>query len=694
MDELILQGHLIVPPCQEHSGHDSDSAGWMAINHGEGPLVPVQVPGTPRLRKKCMCKPKVEEDKVPPVPGQGSADVPHESADVHQAAADAESKAGTEAEQANVPKDHADVAAAAADAESKAGAAQDNVPKESADVAAADAKSTKGAQAARADVPKDSADVGRAAALVRLIQLDQAEREKRDWLVLSKVFQAWRMASYAINWYKAHWQLEMMTAHCSAEQLEMMTAHCSADVPHESADGHQAVAEDAESKVGDAAVQADVPKKSADVAVADDESKAGTAAAQADVPKKSAEVAAAVADAESKAGPAAAQADVPKKSADVAVADAESKAGAAAAQADVPKKSAEVAAADAKSMAGAEAMEIEVVCRSSFEAQLSPRTSGTGSQSSHQSSHQSQALCKTGWFQQVDGSVFHLDFWVEMMAMCEGDYRLNGDPMVQLCWLVFGYQPALQEFEGLTSEHQGWPHNCQGSWQQAQRMIPAMNKLVGYTENHNAGGPRATDIDIARGMRRVIQHLAGGHVPPPVHIAHACMLRRPFKMQQSWAVPQYVENEDILQVGFDVLKACRTFLERLELLEKEKPAAPTFDQVALFQALRRSTQENNWALIMQDPAARSAFYDALHTHVPPTIEIIPCKMDVGLDGFTAFWGMETFMKNNNFSWQTNVDVAMLPMDVQRPKGAECPRNTATDVKKERERERQRVRESL
>jgi len=65
-----------------------------------------------------------------------------------------------------------------------------------------------------------------------------------------------------------------------------------------------------------------------------------------------------------------------------------------------------------------------------------------------------------------------------------------------------------------------------------------------------------------------------------------------------------------------------------------------------------------------------------------------------LDGFTAFWGMETFMKNNNFSWQTNVDVAMFPMDVQRPKGAECPRNTATDVKKERERERQRVRESL
>ena len=190
---------------------------------------------------------------------------------------------------------------------------------------------------------------------------------------------------------------------------------------------------------------------------------------------------------------------------------------------------------------------------------------------------------------------------------------------------------------------------------------------------------------IANALSRAIQVLASGHMPPSLHASHAVMVGIPLSMHEgTWAIPMYERTRDQERPGGDLLKAVTRLLEVFQLLEPERPPPPKAGSVAVFQHLRRSKQELNWEKIMKDTGARAAFYEMIGQTAAPAIETIPQNMAVALDNYGAFWSMESFMCHSELSWQHNIDVSMLPMDISNPKGAECPRHTATDRKRERE----------
>jgi hypothetical protein len=290
---------------------------------------------------------------------------------------------------------------------------------------------------------------------------------------------------------------------------------------------------------------------------------------------------------------------------------------------------------------------------------------------------------RTWWTIHFDNTVLDLDLFGEMKLMWEGgESKFRGAPLAQLGWLLFGYVESVEEYQGIWQQFQGWPHEGPKDCEDAGKLASAMNKLYQLALQSNT----PVQVSIAKALRRAMQILAGGHVPPSLHVSHACMVGIRTDEQKHWAIPRYQDKQQILRVGKDMVRAVCNLLECFGLRETPKPAAPTFDSVANYRSLKKSKAELNWEHIMHNPGARQAFYNATGNPEPHTIETFPSNTKFALDNFCAFWEMDHFMNDCDFEWRDAIDTAMLPMDIANPKGAECPR-THSHRPKETKRER-------
>ena len=260
-----------------------------------------------------------------------------------------------------------------------------------------------------------------------------------------------------------------------------------------------------------------------------------------------------------------------------------------------------------------------------------------------------------------------MEVFEEMIRMTEGRSNMTpGEPVVELDWAMFGYHKETNNYEGCLPTFQGWECSVAAVVKKAGTLANPMQLLIQAARKTD--DPR--NVIIATGLAKAIEILAGGHVPVSVQVAHACKIGLRFTYQSDWAIPQYTLAEHFDRPGSDLLTGVLNLLESLKLRVAERPAAPTLGSLAVYRNLQKSTKVKNWEAIMLDGGARQAFYEVTGVPLPRSIDTSPERKEMHLDNFVAFWAMGHWMDSMDFKWCHEIDVAMLPMDIGNPKGAE------------------------
>ena len=279
------------------------------------------------------------------------------------------------------------------------------------------------------------------------------------------------------------------------------------------------------------------------------------------------------------------------------------------------------------------------------------------------------------WSNLVDHRVLKYEVYEEMERLVTNQARLTeGDPTQQLDWILFGYLYLTDNFESLNPTYRGWPCEIPVVIQQAGQLAVTMQNLIARADDN------PLHVTIAKGLARAITILAGGYLPPSLFASHARKVGLTLTRHESsgWAIPNFETHAQFNQVALDLLAGVLNLLEHFKLREPERPPAPALTELAVWKTLNKTRTHRNWETIMLDPAAQRGFYEMTETPLPNSIELCPAKKDISLDNFSPFWTKDAWMTNNVFSWQDEIDIAMLPMDISNPKGAEWPRHTATD----------------